>query len=145
MWHAGIRYAYSDVNHISTQDFSLLKNDEVVVLDVRSKEEYKVSRLRHAIHIEPDLSAEQVYQVINDDIIFEKTVVCYCSIGVRSSIMTRRLQNAGHVVDIYNLDGSIFKWANENRPIFDSDGQKTLVVHPYGAPWKYLLNKSKRF
>lgn len=46
---------------------------------------------------------------------------------------------------IYNLEGSIFKWVNENRPIIDSDGAPTQFVHPYNAFFGKLLDPSHRY
>ncbi|WAR01714.1 hypothetical protein MAR_008272, partial [Mya arenaria] len=29
--------------------------------------------------------------------------------------------------------GSLFKWANENRPLVDEKGERTVYAHPYNA------------
>jgi len=43
---------------------------------------------------------------------------------------------------IYNLEGSLFKWANESRPLVDNSGSPTKLVHPYNNVWGRLLEKS---
>ena len=45
---------------------------------------------------------------------------------------------------VYNLEGSIFKWANEGKDLEDNKGLKTLVVHPYNVVWGKLLNAELR-
>ena len=40
-----------------------------------------------------------------------------------------------------NLKGSIFKWANEGRPLVQ-DGKPTHQVHPYNKYWGRLLDQS---
>jgi hypothetical protein len=40
--------------------------------------------------------------------------------------------------EVLNLEGSIFQWANEGRPLFRSDIQVTKV-HPFSRRWKGLL------
>ena len=43
-----------------------------------------------------------------------------------------------------NLEGSIFKWANENKPLVDSNNNVTKLVHPvaykYGLPYLKWTN-----
>ena len=74
-------------------------------------------------------------------------VVCYCSVGYRSSALAQQLQyelekpvyqDMKSKLVIYNLEGSIFKWANEGKDLEDNRGRKTVVVHPYN--WGKLLN-----
>ena len=47
-------------------------------------------------------------------------------------------------ISVYNLKGSIFKWANEGRPVVDSSGQAVSKVHPYSAVWGKCLNSELR-
>lgn len=42
-----------------------------------------------------------------------------------------------------NLEGSIFAWANEGRPLVDDKGLATKV-HPYDAKWGELLKPALR-
>ena len=44
---------------------------------------------------------------------------------------------------VYNLEGSIFKWANETRTIVDVKGQPTKFVHPYSRLWGLLVDRSR--
>ena len=45
--------------------------------------------------------------------------------------------------EVYNLEGSIFAWANEGRPVYRGK-ERVQVVHPYDKIWGRLLKKSLR-
>ena len=85
--------------------------------------------------------------MLRDDCVLECTiflaVVCYCSVGYRSSDMAQRLyraaRNADVPLELYNMSGGIFQWAMEDRDIVNSGGAKAAAVHPYSALWGKLL------
>ena len=41
---------------------------------------------------------------------------------------------------VHNLDGSLFQWANEGRPVY-RDGRVVEEVHPYDDKWGVLLDR----
>ncbi|MDH3199468.1 MAG: rhodanese-like domain-containing protein [Myxococcales bacterium] len=112
-------------------------SERPVILDVRTKEEFEVSHLESAVRAEPgrpDIAALNLRA--------DSTVVVYCSLGVRSAAIVDELEAAG-VAKVYNLEGGIFDWANEGRPIF-RDGKPAHQVHPYGEPWRLYLKSELR-
>jgi len=66
----------------------------------------------------------------------------YCSVGYRSSKFAERLQAAG-LIEVMNLEGSIFAWANEDRPL-QKDGQPVAQVHPYSRKYAQMLKPGRR-
>lgn len=73
-------------------------------------------------------------------------VVVYCSVGYRSSRFASRLMQEGVQLPdggLYNLEGSIFKWANEGRPLVCND-RPVQEVHPYSWAWGKLLKSDLR-
>ena len=86
----------------------------------------------------------------------EMDVICYCSVGYRSSVVAERileLREAGHLppgVEPYNLRGSIFQWASEGRNLTrtelsdESEGggpsveTQVTTVHPFSRLWGAL-------
>ena len=44
----------------------------------------------------------------------------------------------------YNLEGSIFKWANEGRKMIDCACQETKHCHPYNLVFGKLLDYNLR-
>ena len=82
-----------------------------------------------------------------------KAVICYCAVGYRASIMAQRLldelekpenQEVKSNTDIYNLEGSIFKWANERKDLFEPGGKKTILVDKVSPFWGLFLYKEMR-
>jgi 3-mercaptopyruvate sulfurtransferase SseA len=69
-------------------------------------------------------------------------IVVYCSVGYRSSRLAERLQKAG-CTNVFNLDGSIFQWANEGR-LLERDGRPVNEVHPYSQTFGQLLRSEHR-
>lgn len=76
-------------------------------------------------------------------------MVAYCSVGYRSSSLIQTLVNElakpeynayRQSIEVYNLEGSIFKWANEKRTIVSHNNSITTSVHPYNVIWGRLLN-----
>ena len=109
-----------------------------LLLDVREKEEYTVSHLEGALLATSEKEALQALDGIPPD----QPVVLYCSVGYRSSAMAGFLQKRGYE-KVYNLEGSIFAWANEGRPVYRS-GERVDEVHPYDRVWGKLLKKALR-
>ena len=77
-------------------------------------------------------------------------LVCYCSVGYRSSIVAEqilKLKEDGQLpcgLRPVNLEGSIFQWASEGRSL-TRKGQtgvpveiKVTTVHPFSTVWGAL-------
>lgn len=138
--HSKVMTDYSTVRHISPKDFSTLDPAKFVVFDVREKSEYAVSHLNGAIRVDPDMDADDFMKTFAGKIA-GKTVIVYCSVGVRSSALAERIDpllKTGGGQPAFNLTGGIFKWHNERRPLARGN-QSTPYVHPYNRSWGRLL------
>ena len=80
-------------------------------------------------------------------------VVCYCAVGWRASIMSQRLldelekpenQDIKSSMEVYSLEGAIFKWANERKDLVDPDGKDTDSIHTFDRFWGMLVDKELR-
>ena len=131
-----VRTAFPDVEQVSTDSLAnmLAAGQDVYLLDVRTEEEFRVSHLPGATHIDPEATEF-------DSIPRGAKIVAYCSVGYRSSALSDRLQADGF--EVVNLEGSIFQWANEGRPLVDSTGTATKV-HAFDKTWGRLLNEELR-
>ncbi len=131
-----VRTAFPDVEQISTDSLAniLAAGQDVYLLDVRTEDEFRVSHLPGASNIDPD-------ETEFGDIPQDATIVAYCSVGYRSSALADRLQDAGF--NVVNLEGSIFQWANEGRPLEDANGPATKV-HAFDKTWSRLLKEELR-
>lgn len=109
------------------------------LFDVRRADEYAASHLPGARHLPPD--AEPAAALA--DVPRDAPIVLYCSVGWRSAAMARRMAAAGFT-RVVNLEGSIFRWVAEGRPLVDAAGAPTARVHPFGPPWRWLVAPAHR-
>ena len=129
---------FGDIHWITTQQLAdwLADKDrpKPVLLDVRTPAEWNVSHLAGARRVDPKADAKTA----SDGVAKDAPIVTYCSVGYRSGEMAERLRRAGYT-HVQNLEGSIFEWANEHRPLVH-DGERVTRVHPYSAVWGHLLH-----
>lgn len=111
-----------------------------VLVDVRAAAEYEVSHLPGALRAE---SAAELALAL-DALPPGRALVLYCSVGWRSSRLADELRALQPAREIHNLDGSIFQWAGEGRPLAGPGGAPTARVHPYDAQWGRLLAPALR-
>ena len=108
-----------------------LQSTDVLIIDVRTREEYLVS---HLIGAKNRVTVEGFQHIPKD-----RRMVLYCSVGYRSAKLVQLLQKEGYT-QVYNMKGSIFAWANAGKPVYRR-GEKTTFVHPYNDVWGQLLYK----
>jgi rhodanese-related sulfurtransferase len=132
---------YPDVPTITTDSLAKrLDNSSAprpLLLDARTPEEYAVSHLPEARRVDPEATTFPALDTLSRS----TPVVVYCSVGYRSARIASRLRENGF--DAVNLQGSIFRWANEGRPVV-RDGTPVRAVHPYDKTWGRLLNEPLR-
>jgi rhodanese-related sulfurtransferase len=137
-----LRTKFTNIEWISTTELADWLADKrrpaPVLLDVRTPAEWNVSHLPGAKRVDPDASAESVAVALTK----QTPIVTYCAVGYRSGEMARRLRAAGFS-DVHNLEGSIFQWANEHRPLVRGE-TAVSQVHPYNTFWGRLLNDDVR-
>ena len=131
---AYLRRQFPNTPTVNTSDFSeiIKDNDNVLILDCRRADEHEISKIPGAKNVHFRCSNEELKETLKE--VDDKTqIISYCSLGYRSAIITDRIreqiQNDSSIQatsdNVYNLEGSIFKWANENRPLIDSNDQST--------------------
>jgi rhodanese-related sulfurtransferase len=137
-----IRAKYPMVARITTEQLAQSLGDkerpQPLLLDVRTEAEWNVSHIPGARRVDPNATAEIAGRGIAKD----APVVIYCSVGYRSSNVANRLRAAGFS-NVSNLEGSIFEWANEHRPLVCGDRPVTRV-HAYDSWWGRLLDPEVR-
>lgn len=154
MLYKTIRSRFPNVQQLSTDtlDEWLTKSEEdketVLLVDIREKDEQSISSIKNSIQITPIDGTEHVLEVMEKKKV--TNVVAFCSMGYRScefiQKLYRELRDRDRVNDIslYNLEGGLFKWANEDRFIVDATGNATNFVHPYSVVWGKFLNQEKK-
>ena len=128
-----IRARFPVVRHISTAQLAAWLEQEAqpLLLDARTPQEYSVSHLGRAQLV--PANAQTALPGLDSS----TPIVTYCSIGYRSARLAQQLQSMGYK-NVSNLEGSIFQWANEGRPVYRE--QQVEQVHPYNQVWGCLLH-----
>ncbi len=138
-----VRASFPGVPQMSIEELDRRLQDEPppLVIDVREPFEYEVSHLPGAVHAQGEDIAELVADTAPD-----RPIVLYCSVGYRSSAEVADLiqLNDPEISDrVWNLEGSIFEWANSGRPVYRGPNEVDRV-HPYGKQWSKLLEPHLR-
>ncbi len=122
------------VPSISTDELAALQaTTRVLLLDVRSAEEFAVSHLPGALLAD----TVEAQRAAIARVPAEVPVVLYCSVGWRSAVAIESLKLPAR--RLLNLRGSIFAWANEGRALTDGT-HEVFVVHPFDRTWGQLLD-----
>ena len=134
------KYNSESVPYISAQELAMPKTN-VIILDARETEEYNVSHIENAIFVGYDnFNVETIKEKILD---CSKTIVVYCSVGIRSEAIGEKLKKAGYT-NVYNLFGGIFEWKNNDFPVYNLENKETENVHTHSKGWsKWLLKGTK--
>ena len=140
----GVLRDYKNVSHMETAELQnlIVNNKDVLIFDVREESEFNVSHIPGAVRVSPS-SWGWTFLRDHGANVKGKTVVFYCSVGVRSSTMAARVQEGlaqRGARKIQNLNGGIFAWHNEKRALVNDNGN-TPFVHPFDKHWGSLLNR----
>jgi rhodanese-related sulfurtransferase len=141
---AKIRASYASIPHMTSAEYEALEasGEPIVLLDARSKEEFAVSHLPGAHYVDPGIWKWSFRNAYGSDLKGKKVVI-YCAVGARSSNLASRItdiaKEAG-ATGIYNLEGGIFRWHNEGRPLVGPNG-KTDEIHPYDENNSRLIDR----
>ena len=140
-WKALTSARFPDVRWVDAETLASWmrspERSELVLLDVRNSEEQEVSQLHGAQHLDPVHPNIAALRIPED-----ATVVVYCSVGYRSAAIIEDLERAG-IQNVYNLQGGLFDWANQDRPIYRGE-ERVEEVHPFSRLWGLLLRKDRR-
>jgi rhodanese-related sulfurtransferase len=140
--HSKTAHRFPSVQWISGQELARWYADTLrvpaVILDARTRAEYETSHLHGAERIDPVHPDFGPFRSFPRD----TPMVVYSSVGYRGARISYRLGQEGFSRAL-NLDGGIFQWANEDRPV-ELAGRPVDRVHPYDARWGLLLRSSSR-
>jgi rhodanese-related sulfurtransferase len=116
--------------------------DKIYLVDCRTEDEMDVSIIKGAMSLDHFKSEE-----VPKDETSKATVVCYCTIGFRSSICAEKListkgnKGSGSVPsnwDVFNMSGSALAWVHEGGELVTRiDGEATKTLHCYAPNWAW--------
>ncbi len=100
--------------NVDVRDFAeLMAKQDVVVLDVRTADEFKEGHLEDAVNI--DQSQNDFMEKVKATLSADKTIAVYCRSGRRSANAAGRLAEAGYKA--VNLKGGILAWKDAKMPV----------------------------
>ncbi len=117
-----------------------LKNkiQNATIIDAREFSEYKVSHLKNAIHVGyNNFLLENITNQLRDK---NALIVIYCSLGIRSEVIAKKLKKAGYT-NIKNLYGGIFEWKNNNLKVYNFKEKETDSIHAFSKQWSKWLTE----
>ncbi len=135
---AEIRKRFDDVEHVTIDDYRERREPKMSILDVRAEPEFELSHLPGALSAPMGSDFTKVLSGVDKG----DLVMVYCSVGWRSSIAAQQLRSLGYV-NVVNLEGSIFEWANRELPLEGREGANGMV-HPFDADWGKLVDEPHR-
>jgi rhodanese-related sulfurtransferase len=143
---ADVKKAFPNVAVMPTAELEAIEKSgqPVVLLDARSDAEFAVSRIEGARRVDPSMSATQFEDAFGTDLKGRKVVV-YCAVGGRSSTLASRIDRVAKEAGadgVYSLQGGIFRWHNEKRPLVGPVGA-TNEVHPFSANAARLIERQE--
>ncbi len=128
------------VTTISPERLSeLIKEDSILILDTREKNEYDVSHINGAVFMSYDQFKKEGLQL---DLSGVKQVVVYCSVGYRSEQVGEEIKK-NKAIQVFNLYGGIFQWVNQGHVVVNRSGP-TNKVHTYNKTWSKWLIKGEK-
>lgn len=127
--------AQASYENADVKGFAVLMNDpNVVVLDVRSAEEFKEVHIEGAVNI--DQAQNNFIEKAKATIPIDKTIAVYCRSGRRSANAAGKLAAQGY--KCVNLKGGILAWKEAKMPVttdtyevdmFKTKSGKTVKFH----------------
>lgn len=125
------QFSGAEIQQANPAEFQeMAKNDNVIVLDVRTPKEIAAGKIADASELNLyDADFKRKLSFLQSD----KTILVYCRSGGRSSEVASILQGMGFE-KIVNLDGGITAWNVENLPtIIPENREKAKPVEPINA------------
>jgi rhodanese-related sulfurtransferase len=108
----GLSFAYQDLN--AKQFYEMIqKEKDVIILDVRTPQEYQEGHISNAINIPVQILGQQLDKLNKFK---DKKILVYCRSGHRSAIASQILDRAGFK-NVYNLKGGLFEWKASGLPL----------------------------
>ncbi len=125
------------VEEISVEEVAV--SDNILFVDAREKNEYKVSHLKDAVWVGYDRLNLKPLKEVNKN----KEVIVYCSVGYRSEKVAEKLKAQGFT-NVKNLYGGIFEWVNKGNTVYNMDGDSTKKIHAYNKVWGIWLSAGEK-
>ena len=102
MW-INIRQNKKCKRHIKEIDYLNINFNEYIIIDVRSKREYRENHLNGSINIPLPEIKKYIENYVQNK---QKKILLYCEYGIRSKQAAKILEDMGYI-QVYNLKGGL--------------------------------------
>ena len=140
-----LRRQFPTVQNITVADLKekIDKEADILIIDTRTEEEYNVSFIPKAKLLSYKSEKTEIAEFLQQNEVEKReAVVCYCSLGYRSSVLAEKIQTClpepDLQVEVYNLEGSIFQWVNRDLGVSNPSGDTVHCAHPFSYMWGIL-------
>jgi len=109
-----INYHQASYREVASNEAAeFIKNEQPIILDVRTPNEYKRGHLHNSVLI-PVQELQNRYKELGSD--KNREILIYCATGNRSTVASKILIDSGfkHIV---NMRGGIYDWSKKNYPV----------------------------
>ena len=119
--------AIAKAPHISTQQLSgyLSANEDFVLLDVRTEEEYRAGHIQGAQWFPRGKLEYYIQERIKNP---DSKIVLYCRTGGRSALATLTLKDMGYS-NVVDLDGGFKEWVSDGNTFYNLHGENRVVSY----------------
>jgi rhodanese-related sulfurtransferase len=110
-----VREAKGAINEVSIAEVKKMidNKEDVILLDVRDKEEYETGHIPGAINISRGTLELKSHLIIPDK---TKKIIVYCGLDLRSPLATKSLNDFGYKKAI-NMIGGLKAWKEAGYPV----------------------------
>lgn len=107
--HEATNNTNNTYNFISGNEaYKMIRNEDVVIIDVRSKEEFNTGHLENAVNIPHTSIGSEIKSIVND---LNQKIIIYCRSGARAETASNTLVNLGYT-NVYTF-GGLNSWSYE--------------------------------
>ncbi|MDF1741475.1 MAG: rhodanese-like domain-containing protein [Verrucomicrobiales bacterium] len=138
-----LRSEYPEFEHLRPATLAALldRNVDVLIIDVRRTEEFQVSRIPGAVHLD---TSDKISRYLTTAAPLPEVIVFYSASGVRAAKLLSEMPEKWPL-SAANLAGGIFAWANEGRLLINDSEEETRQVHPESRFHGRFLAPENRF
>jgi rhodanese-related sulfurtransferase len=110
-----VREAKSAINEISIAEVKKMidNKEDIILLDVRDKEEYETGHIPGAINISRGTLELKSHLIIPDK---TRKIIVYCGLDLRSPLATKSLNDLGYKKAV-NMIGGLKTWKEAGYPV----------------------------
>jgi rhodanese-related sulfurtransferase len=110
-----VRETKAAINEVSIDEVKKMTDnrEEIILLDVRDREEYETGHIPGAINISRGSLDFKVHLIVPDK---NKKIIVYCGLDLRSPLATKSMNDLGYKKAI-NMIGGLKAWKEAGYPV----------------------------